>query len=142
MAAVYNRKRERCSSATSETAVQSKHKIGYNASWKTDFPWHIPVFDDTVTNIISLLCSTCKQHGATQRNSSGTWTDKLCTSLRRDALQRHKESEMQKASQEREATRLASERDGGVRQAFSNRVMIQRKAVIGALQPIQSNLIR
>ena len=59
--------------------------------------------------------------------------DKPCTSLRRDALQRHKESEMHKASQEREATRLGSERDGGVSQAFSNRVMIQRKALIGAL---------
>ena len=33
----------------------------------------------------------------------------------------------------RVATRLGSERDRGVRQAFSNRVMIQRKAVIGAL---------
>ena len=55
MAAVYSRKRTHCSSATGETAVQSKHKIGYNASRKTDFPWHIPVFDDTETNIIDLL---------------------------------------------------------------------------------------
>ena len=40
-------------------AVQSKHKTGYNASWKTDFPCHIPVFDDTETNIIGLLYMVC-----------------------------------------------------------------------------------
>ena len=32
-----------------------------------------------------------------------------------------------------EATRLASERNGGVRQAFASHVVIQRKALIGAL---------
>ena len=56
----------------------------------------------------------------------------LDTSLHQ-SLKRHKQSVMHKSAQEQEAIRLASERDGGVRQAFRNRVMIQRKAVIGAL---------
>ena len=32
-----------------------------------------------------------------------------------------------------EATRLASERDGGIRQIFASGVVLQRKALIGAL---------
>ena len=40
---------------------------------------------------------------------------------------------MHKEAQQLEATRLASERDGGVRQAFASRVVLQRKALIGAL---------
>ena len=40
---------------------------------------------------------------------------------------------MHKEAEELEATRLASQKDGGLRQAFSSRVMIQRKALIGAL---------
>ena len=47
-------------------------------------------------------------------------------------LQHHKDSTMHKAAQQLEATRLVSERDGGIRQAFSSRVVVQRKALIGA----------
>jgi len=48
-------------------------------------------------------------------------------------LQCHKDSEMHKEAEEMEAARLASQRDGGIRQAFSTRVIVQRKALIGAL---------
>ena len=40
---------------------------------------------------------------------------------------------MHKEAQQLEATRLASERDGGIRQAFASRVVVQQKALIGAL---------
>ena len=97
--------------------MQSKHKIGYSTSRKMDFPWvqHIPIFDDSETTTIILLCSICKQHGATQRNSLVIWTDKPYISLRRDLLQHHiyRESAMHKEAQELEATSLVSERDGG-----------------------------
>ena len=43
---------------------------------------------------------------------------------------------MHKESQQLEAARLASERDGGIRQAFSSRVVVQRKALISALHPL------
>ena len=42
------------------------------------------------------------------------------------------ESSMHKEAQELERTRLASMRDGGIRQAFSSCVLVQRKAIIGA----------
>jgi len=41
---------------------------------------------------------------------------------------------MHKQAQQLEATRVASERDGGIRQAFSSRVVAQRKALVGALR--------
>ena len=63
----------------------------------------------------------------------GTWTDQPCASLRRDALRRRKDSTMHKAAQQLEAIRLAFERDGGIRQAFSSCVVVKRKALIGAL---------
>ena len=40
---------------------------------------------------------------------------------------------MYKEVEQLEAARLASQRDGGIRQAFSTRVMVQRKALIGVL---------
>ena len=40
---------------------------------------------------------------------------------------------MHKEALEQETTRLASERDGGIRQAFSSEVQLQRKAITGAL---------
>ena len=129
--------RKRPSSARCDS---SKHKEGYSASWKKDFPWHIPVYTsgsaDSETspgNVVGLLCSLCKHHQTKQRNNVGTWTEKPCTLLRRDILQRHKVSDMHKLAEEKEAARLASRMDGGIRQAFSTRISIQRKALIGAL---------
>ena len=57
--AVARRKRGR-SSTSDGSVTQSKHKIGYRTSWKTDFPWHIPVYDDSEPTVIGLLCSICK----------------------------------------------------------------------------------
>ena len=69
-----------------------------------------------------------------QRNDAGTWTDKPCTYLRKDLLQRHVSKIMYQDAEAREAERLASQRDGGITQAFSACVMINRKGLIGALQ--------
>ena len=49
-------------------------------------------------------------------------------------MQRHKDSKMHKEAEELETTRLASRKDGGIRQAFSSRITVQRKALIGALK--------
>ena len=114
----------------------NKHKNGYNPDWKVDFPWHVPVNDSsdseaTATGGIVLFCSICKRHRTKQKNNAGNWTARPCKNLRRDVLQRHRESSMHREAQELESTRLASERDGGIRQAFSSRVLVHRKAIIG-----------
>ena len=84
--------------------------------------------------MIGLLCFICQHHGTKQRNNAGTWTDKPCTCLRKDILQRHKGSKMHQDAEARVAERLASHRDGGIVQAFSARVMINRRALIRAIQ--------
>ena len=119
--------------------AKRKHRIGYSSAWKGSFPWHVPVYADTDRSsrerrVIGLLCSLCQRHQARPRNGSGIWIDVPCTSLRTDILQRHKRSEMHSKSQRRECLRLASERNGGIRQAFSARVVVNRKALIGSLQ--------
>ena len=74
------KQRHRSESSSSDGFVtRSKHKIGYNASWKTDYRWYIPVYDSSASTVVGLLYSVCKQHGIKQRNSAGTWSDKLCT---------------------------------------------------------------
>ena len=104
-----SRKRPR-SDSPSSISSKSRHKIGYNPNWKTDFPWHIPVYgsssSDSDGSVVGLLCSTCKLHRTKQRNNAGNWTDLPCKSLRRDVLQRHNESSMHKEALEQENTRL------------------------------------
>ena len=125
------RKRPRSSSACS--TATSKHKVGYNDSWKEDFPFPSMTPRGVLSQVCSVLCvsstkrnsGTAREHGQRSLADSGL--------LRRDIIQRHKDSKMHKEAEELEATRLASQKDGGLRQAFSSRVMLQRKALIGAL---------
>lgn len=49
-------------------------------------------------------------------------------------LQRHKSSNMHREAEERQTLRLASQRHAGIVQAFSVRILINRKALIGALR--------
>ena len=76
---IAGRKRPRSSSDGFTT--RGKHKIGYRASWKTDFPWHTPVYDSSESTVIGLLCSVCKRHGTKPRNHSAIWTTRVCTQL-------------------------------------------------------------
>ena len=115
--------RKRPHSSSASLTAANKHKVGYNVSWKDDFLWHIPVYDGTGSTVTGLLCSLCKRHHTKQRNSVGTWMEKPCGLMRRDIIQHHKDSKMHKEAEELEAARLA---DGGLRQAFSNRVTMQR----------------
>ena len=72
----------------------------------------------------------CQWHDTKQRNNAG---NKPCAYLRKDMLQRHKGSKMHQDAEAREAERLALQCDSGIVQAFSARIMINRKALIGAL---------
>lgn len=110
--------------------MRKKHKKECNLSWNREFPWHVPLY----TEDGSLLCSICQCHGLKQRNRVGTSTEKPCTYLRKDMLQRHKCSAMHQDAEAHKADRLASKCNGGIAQAFSSRVISNRKAFIGALK--------
>ena len=120
-----------------QPAKKAKHKIEHDKRWKEEFLWHVPVYNEEGNSescVVGLLCSICQRHGTKQRNRAGTWTDKPYTYLRKDMLHRHKASKMHQDAEACEADRLASESDGGIVQAFSARVMMSRKALLGALQ--------
>ena len=121
------------SSSNSATSA-SKHKIGYYTSWKKDFAWHVPVYDSAGSTVTRLLCSLYQLHRMKQQNGVGTWMEKPCTLLQRDTMLHHKNSKMYEEAEELETTRLALQKDGGIRQAFSVRITVQRKALIGALK--------
>ena len=118
---------------------KSKHRVEYDHHWLEEFSWHTPVYSEegnADSLLVGLLCSLCTRHGTKQRNNSGTWTSKPCTYLRKDMLKRHKESKMHKSAEAAETQRVAARRDGGIVQAFSAQVMMNRKALIGALKSL------
>ena len=89
-------KRRRSSSVSG--APIAKHILGYDSNWAETFPWVVPVHEesesDSSSTTTGLLCSLCRRHRTHQRNRSGTWTEKACTYLRKDMLERLEKSEM------------------------------------------------
>ena len=84
--------------------------------------------------VTGIMCLLCQRHSTKQRNGVGTWTEKPCTLLRKDTLQRHKASSMHKEAEELESYRVASQHDGGIVSAFSSTISAQRKALVGAMK--------
>ena len=58
------------SDCSSDRVVRkSKHREGYNADWKDQYTWLLPVADrDEPTEICGLLCELCQRHKVTQRS--------------------------------------------------------------------------
>ena len=83
------------------------------------------------TSIVhGIVCSLCQCHRTKQRNGIGTWTDKPCTLLRKDCLQRHKTSNMHRQAEEL-ALQIASQHDGGIVQAFSVTSLLRERLSLG-----------
>ena len=57
-----------------------------------------------------------------------------CVSLRKDVLARHADSSMLKSAVVQEQDRQASERGGGIVQAFSEAMSVEKKAALGAMK--------
>ena len=58
-----------------------------------------------------------------QRSRSSTWTTSPCTSLRKDCVERHKNSEVHARSAELELHREQAVRDGGIVMALQQQVV-------------------
>ena len=99
-----------------------------NTRWATVFRGRFSFFlgislSTIVRVVLSLACYVfCVS--STIRNSVGTWMNKPCNLLRRDIIQCHKDSKMHKEAEELEAVRLASQKDGGIRKAFSSHIPV------------------
>ena len=57
-----------------------------------------------------------------------------CVSLSKDAIKRHAGTSMHKVAVQLENERLASERTGGIAQAFSDAISTERMAALGAMK--------
>ena len=114
---------------------KAKHREGYNADWKEQYTWLIPVANcDKPKEICGLLCGLCQRHKVTQRSGAGTWVSKPCTVLGKDMINGHGQSNMHKETMECETIRLTIERNGGIQQAFQRQICVQRRALVGALK--------
>ena len=129
-------KRSASASASTSAAKRKRsggHKVGYDPSWKSTYPWLVPLESDGV--VTGLKCEWCTMHSSErQRSRSGTWTTSPCTSLRKDCVECHKNSEVHARSAELKLHREQAVRDGGIVMALQQQVVAQRKAVIGALK--------
>ena len=118
---------------TSNSSATSKHLIGYRSAWATEYPWLEPVEADGC--VTGMTCVLCKRFRAKNKyNQSTVWTETPCISLRKDSVRRHSKCEQHKLAEQLEATRLASQRDGGIPQLLQSQLALQRKAVKGAMQ--------
>jgi len=112
----YSKMTKRARASSDSGVPKAKHRIGYDPSWKTTFPWHVTVEEESdlgssstsALSVTGLLCSLYRRHHIRQQNGAGTWTDKPCTYLHKDMLERHENSEMLVKALEREALRLSS----------------------------------
>ena len=131
---------KRRSDSGSSSAPGAKHRLDYDPTWTDTLPWVVPVYEgidsESATTTTGLLCSLCRRHRTHQRNKSGTLAEKVYTYLRKDVLERHEKSAIHAEAMEHEKARLSSQRSGGIRQAFSQQVVLQRKVLIGALKMV------
>ena len=124
---------EGTASATESTDSESytrkgKHKIGYNASWETEFNWLKRVEG-------GMLCSICSKFNlVNSRNKTSVWASEPCKQLKKDKVVQHGRSEMHAAAVERERLAIASTSDGGIAQAYETTVSLQKKAISGSMR--------
>lgn len=120
---------------TGSTPADSKHAIGYNCEWETEFPWLQPVRDIDSGVVTGMLCRLCKKHETKSKyNQSVVWSATPCVCLRRDSLRRHSSSQQHKTATELELSREDSQRTGGIEQAFQSQITLNRSAVKVAME--------
>ena len=89
-----DKKRHRSGPGDELFTASGKHRLGYSASWETEFPWLVPVREGR--EVTGLICSLCKRHKRMQRSGSRIWIENPCKLLRKDMIQRHRSSQMQR----------------------------------------------
>ena len=82
-----------------------------------------------------MFCKLCQRFNTrSERNSSTSFNLLPCVVLRKDVLVRHADSLMHKSAVLQEQERLASQHNGGIVQALSEAISIEKKAILGALK--------
>ena len=109
----------------------SKHKQGkYDPEWERMYPWVYQSEDGK-----GMFCRLCKRFNThNERNYFAVFNMTTCVSLRKDVLARHADSSMHKSAMMQEHDRLASQQGGGIEQAFSKAISIEKTAALGAMK--------
>ena len=109
----------------------SKHKQGkYDPEWERVYPWVYQSEDGK-----GMFCRLCKRFNTrNERNSFAVFNMTPCVSVRKDALARHADSSMHKSAMMQEHDRLALKQGGGIEQAFSEAMSIEKKAALGTMK--------
>ena len=102
----------------------SGHKVGYCPAWKQQYPWVVTV-EQVDGSVIGLLCELCRLQNATEVEQSKpcVWTSIPCTSLRKDCIERHRQSKMHIVASLQQGSDAAMSADES-----------QRRALIGTLK--------
>ena len=102
----------------------------YDPEWEAEFPWVYRTDDCSGT-----YCRLCKCFNTrNEQNRAATFNSTPCISLRKDVIRRHAGSSMPKAAVLLQCERLASEKTGGIVQAFNEAALTERKAALGVMK--------
>ena len=83
------------SDSSSESKRHTGHREGYYPELVETYSFLVPVKDrDNEGKVIGVLCSLCRKHKADQRNHAATWTSRPCSCIRKDIMERHSKSAM------------------------------------------------
>jgi len=113
----------------------SKHLIGYDRNWESEFSW-LEVVTDDKGKAVGMLCKLCRKHTENKYNHSKVWNETPCVCMRKDSVRCHFNSEMHVTAVQLETVRQAADANGGIGQAFQAQVSLQHAAVKGAMQSL------
>ena len=117
----------------SSSSSTAKHrKSGVDPKWKEDFPW-LEVSDRDG----GMFCHLCRKHSRRPKKitvGKATWIDLLCTTITRQSLVRHSQSECHVTATKMEAALVSSRKDGGIEKAYDRVVFAERRVFIGGLK--------
>ncbi|XP_038075866.1 uncharacterized protein LOC119743514 isoform X1 [Patiria miniata] len=81
-----------------------------------------------------MLSKLCRKHNVRSKSGSGVWTTVPCCSIFKQSLDKRKSSLMHQTAEEMELSLKLAEKTGGVQEALSQQVNLQRTAFVTALR--------
>lgn len=112
----------------------SKHLIGYDRNWEDKFTWLEAVTNEDI-KAVGMLCTLCRKHKTENKyNHSKVWNETPCVCISKDSISHHLKSEMHVKAVQLESIYKATDKNGGIEQAFQGQVSLQYAAVKGAMQ--------
>ncbi|XP_078590444.1 zinc finger protein 862-like [Branchiostoma floridae x Branchiostoma japonicum] len=81
-----------------------------------------------------LFCATCKAYTPPRKGGLKVWTEVPCITIERPSLTKHQASDAHVDADKAETAAKAAAKDGGIAQALTKQVNLERVAFLGALR--------